>query len=116
MTCSTCTLLDLLRSIWQLVVFVPNCTSLLCYSESHRRREVEEPSSLYMSYCQVPVEISQKQGICHVRGPVSRDRRILVMEMEVGKPTHVTYLLLIFLHSFCIPNTFCSLGIDSELA
>ena len=33
---------------------------------------------------------------CHVRRPVSRDRLILVMEMEAGKPTHVAYLLLIF--------------------
>ena len=57
---------------------------------------MEEPSSLYTSYCQVPAEISQKPGICHVRRPVSRDRRILVMDMEVGKPTHVAYLPLIF--------------------
>ena len=63
---------------------------LLCYSEIiHRRRDVEEPSSL--SYCQVPVEISQKLGLSHVRRPISRDRRILVMEMEVGKPTHVAF-------------------------
>ena len=61
------------------------------------RREVEEPSSLYMSYCQVSVEISQKLRICHVRRPVSRGRQILVMEMELGiKPTHIAYLLLIF--------------------
>ena len=46
---------------------------------------MEELSSLYMSYCQVSVEISQKLGICHVRKPVSRDRRILTMEIEVGK-------------------------------
>ena len=42
------------------------------------------------------MEISQRLGICHVRRPVSQDRRILVMEMEVGKPTHVAYLLLTF--------------------
>ena len=43
------------------------------------------------------MEISQKLVIfhVHVRGPISRDRRILVMEMKVGKPTHVAYLLLI---------------------
>ena len=41
---------------------------------------MEELSSL--SYCQVPVEISQKPDIFHVRRLVSRDRRILVMEME----------------------------------
>ena len=58
----------------------------------NKRRDVEEPSSL--SYCQVPVEISQKLGICYFRRPVSRDRRILVMEMEVGKPARVAYLLL----------------------
>ena len=27
----------------------------------------------------------KKLGICHVRRPVSRDRRILIMEMEAGK-------------------------------
>ena len=58
------------------------------------KEEVEESSSL--SYCQVLVEISQKLGMCHVRRPVSRGSRILVMEMEMGKPTHVAYLLLIF--------------------
>ena len=42
------------------------------------------------------VESSEKLGICHVRRPVSRDRRILVMEMKAGKLTCVTYLLLIF--------------------
>ena len=42
------------------------------------------------------MEISQKLGICHVRTLVSRDRRILITEKEVGKPTHVAYLLLIF--------------------
>ena len=57
---------------------------------------MEEPSSLYMSYYQVPVEISQKLGICHVCRPVSRDRWMLVMEMEVCKPTCVAYLLLTF--------------------
>ena len=56
---------------------------------------MEEPSSLYMSYCQVPVEISQKLDICHARRPVSRGRGILVMaEMEVGKLTHVAYFYL----------------------
>ena len=57
---------------------------------------MKESSSLYMSYCQVPVEISQKLAICHVRRPVSRHKRILVMEMEVNKPTHAAHLLLIF--------------------
>ena len=42
--------------------------------------------------------------------------RMLTMEMEVRKPTHVAYLLLIFWHRFCIPNAFSSLGIDPELA
>ena len=42
------------------------------------------------------MEILQKLEMCHVCRPVSRDRRILVMEMKVGKPTHVTYILLIF--------------------
>ena len=51
------------------------------------------------------MEISQKLGIFYVFGPVLGDRWILVMEMEVGKPTHVAYLLLIFLHSFCTPNS-----------
>ena len=31
------------------------------------------------------MEILQKLDIRHVRRPVLRDRRILVMEMEVGK-------------------------------
>ena len=52
---------------------------------------MEGPSSLCMSYGQVPAEISQKLGICQVRRSVSRDRRILAMEMEVGKPTHIAY-------------------------
>ena len=39
---------------------------------------------------------SDKLGICHVCRPVSRDRRILVMELEAGKAAHVAYLLLIF--------------------
>ena len=89
MTCSTSSLLEIL----QFVVFVPNFMLLWII---HRRREVDEPSSLCTSYCQVPAEISQKLGICHVRRPFSRDRRILVMAMEVGKPTHVAYLPLIF--------------------
>ena len=46
-----------------------------------------------LSYRQIPFEISEKPGICHVRRPVSRDRRILVMEMEMG---YVAYLQLIF--------------------
>ena len=57
---------------------------------------MEEPSSLFMSFCQVPMEILQKLDICHVCGPVSRDRRILVMEMEMGKPTHAAYFPLLF--------------------
>ena len=47
-------------------------------------------------YCQVSVEILQKLGICHVRKPVSQNRQILVIEMEVGEPTHVAFLPLIF--------------------
>ena len=41
----------------------------------------------------------EKLGICHVRRPVSRDRRILVMEMEAGKATLVACSLLMFLYS-----------------
>ena len=37
------------------------------------------------------MESSEKLGIFHA----SPDRLMLVMEMEAGKPTHVTYLLLI---------------------
>ena len=44
---------------------------------------------------QVPVEISEKLGICYVCRLVSRDRRISAMEMEASKPTHVPHLLLI---------------------
>ena len=48
---------------------------------------MEKPSSL--SYSQVPVKIRfilcmyffKMLGICHGRRPVSRDRRILIMEM-----------------------------------
>ena len=77
-------------------MFLPNFTSLLCYSESFIEGEVEKPYSL--SYRRVPMEISQKIGICLDSRPVSRDRRILVMEMEVGKckTVNVAYLLLIF--------------------
>ena len=39
---------------------------------------------------------SDKLGICHVRRPVSRDKRISVMEMEAGKAAHLTYFKLIF--------------------
>ena len=46
---------------------------------------MEKPSSL--PYYQV--------SICHVGRPVSRDRWILAMEMEAGKPTHTVYFLLI---------------------
>ena len=42
------------------------------------------------------MESSKKLGICHVRRPVSRDRRIFIMKMEAGKPALVAYLLLIF--------------------
>ena len=42
------------------------------------------------------MESSEKLGTCHVRRSVSRDRRILVLVIESGKPTHVAYLLLIF--------------------
>ena len=42
------------------------------------------------------MEISENLGICHVPRPVSRDRQVLVMEVEMGKTTHVAYLLLIF--------------------
>ena len=42
------------------------------------------------------MENSEKLGICHVRRLFSRDIRILVMEMEAGKPARVVYLLLIF--------------------
>ena len=55
---------------------------------------MEKPCSLY--HRQVLMGISEQLGVSHVRRPVSRDRRILVMEIEVGTPTHVAYLLLIF--------------------
>ena len=42
------------------------------------------------------MESSGKLYICHVRRPVSGDKWMLVMEMEVGKPTQAAYLLLIF--------------------
>ena len=64
-------------------MFLPNFESFMILRIIYRRREVEELSSLY--YCQIPVEISQKLGVCHVRRPVSRDRPILVIEMEVGR-------------------------------
>ena len=35
------------------------------------------------------MENSGKLGICHVPGPVSQDRQILVMEMEMSNPTHI---------------------------
>ena len=74
--------------------------SLLYYSKSFIEGEVEEPFSLFMSYCQVLVEISQELGILHVGKPVSRDRRILVMEMEVGKqlmfPIYYLYFDIVF--------------------
>ena len=57
-------------------------------------REVKNASSFF--YHQVPVESSGKLYICNVRRPVSGDRRMLVMEMEVGKPTQTAKLLLIF--------------------
>ena len=62
------------------------------------------------------MEISQKLGISHVSRPVSRDRRMLVMEMVVGKQTYVAYLLITFDIVFLFEITFCSLGIDPELA
>ena len=35
---------------------------------------------------------SRELGICnHVRRPVSRDRRLLVMEVEVGKAIYLAY-------------------------
>ena len=51
------------------------------------------PPGLNHSYCQVPVDISQKLDICRVRRPVSQDRRILAMGMEVCRLTHVANLL-----------------------
>ena len=64
----------------------------------YRKRRVDESSFLY--YCQVPVEILQELDICHVRRPVSQDRQSLVMEMEVGKPTHAAYFICLFYSSF----------------
>ena len=34
---------------------------------------------------------SDNLGICHVRRPVSQDRRISAIELEAGKPAHVAY-------------------------
>ena len=55
------------------------------------RIQVEKPSS--SSYCHAPVKTGsilsvyflKNLEICHVRRPVSRDRRILIMEIEAGK-------------------------------
>ena len=61
----------------------------------YQRRQVEKPFCL--SYRQASVNLfcacaSEKLGICnHVRRPVSRDRRILVMEMAVGKAAYLAY-------------------------
>ena len=46
------------------------------------------------SYCDETLPNSRRQtvGICdHVRRPVSQDRRILVMEVEVGKAVYLSY-------------------------
>ena len=51
--------------------------------------------------------ISEKLGICnYALGPVSRDRRILVKEMEVGEAGFVPYNMFTanILTQFCITN------------
>ena len=74
-------------------MFLPNFLSLWWYSESLGGRWRRQISSF--CHHQVPVESLEKLDICHVRRPVSRDRRILAMEMEAGKPAQVAYLILI---------------------
>ena len=69
MTCSTCTCHEIL----QFVVFLSTFFKSFRWESHH--------------LCLVV-----KLGICsHVGGPVSRDRRILVMEMEVGKAVYLAY-------------------------
>ena len=48
--------------------------------------------------------------ICHVHRPVSRDKWILVMEMEAGKEAHVAHLLL---QSFRITYNLFKSGYES---
>ena len=62
---------------------------------------MEKPSSLSAVRSQWKFDLfcasasSEKLDICHVRRPASRDRRILVMEMEAGKAAHAAYIPLI---------------------
>ena len=54
----------------------------MLFQIDYHKRQVGKPSSLFSR--QPPVKISEKLGIRNrVRRPVSRDRWILVMEMEV---------------------------------
>ena len=90
MTCSTHTCHKILK-------FVVVLLNFLLFQIIYQRRQVEKPYSL--SYRQAPVKglfcacaSLEKQGICnHVRRHVSRDRRVLVMEMEVGKAVYLAY-------------------------
>ena len=93
MTCSTHTC----HKILKFVVVLPN---FLLFQIIYQRRQVGKPYSL--SYRQAPVKdlfracaSLEKQGICnHVRRHASRDRRVLVMEMEVGKAAYLAYSIL----------------------
>ena len=84
MTCSTCTCHD----IPKFVVFLPNFVTSPHSSKGGRWEAIV----FVLSSSSNENLISEKLSICnHVRRPVSRDRRILVMEMEVGKAVHLAY-------------------------
>ena len=94
MICSTCTRLEIL----QFVVFLLN----LCYFKSSIKTD-RWRSHLLCLIVRLLIKLdllcictSEKLGICHVRRPVSRDRRILIVEMEASKSAHVAYLLQTF--------------------
>ena len=61
---------------------------------------MEKPSSLpdrlwkFDSFC--ACASPEKLGICHDCRPVSRNRQILILDMEVGKASDVAHLQLIF--------------------
>ena len=79
---------------------------ILCYFESFSKERSGE-AIFILSYRQVPVKIWFILCMCFFRTAMSRSwtfSRDIRMDMEAGKATHVEYLLLIFWHSFCIPN------------
>ena len=75
MTCSTCTCHENL-----------SCSSLiLCYFKSFIEEGRWESIFFVLSSSSSENLISERLGICnHVRRPVSGDRRLLLMEREVG--------------------------------